>query len=386
MSDKRIYLDDNASAPLRVSAREAAVAALGIGNPSSVHDEGRSARRIVNDAREAVAALAGVSASDVIFTSGATEANAMALDPALKVNGRTVTHLLVSAIEHPSVLCGGRFPADRLIVMDVGPDGLISPQTVEAAIADLPEGAVPLVSVMAANNETGVVQPVVEIGVIVREAGGAFHCDAVQAAGRLDLATLTADADMVSLSGHKMGAPTGVGALILRGDRVSFGRPLIGGGGQERNKRAGTENVIGIAGFGAAAEAAARDVAMGRWQEVAQFRDILESSIAAAANETIFVGKSAPRLPNTACFATPGWKGETQVMQMDLAGFAISAGSACSSGKVRASGVLTAMGYDEATAQGAIRVSLGPETTKEEVLRFSQAWLKAHGKFRARAA
>ena len=374
MSDKRIYLDDNASAPLRVSAREAAVAALGIGNPSSVHDEGRSARRIVNDAREAVAALAGVSASDVIFTSGATEANAMALDPALKVNGRTVTHLLVSAIEHPSVLCGGRFPADRLIVMDVGPDGLIAPQTVEAAIADLPEGAVPLVSVMAANNETGVVQPVVEIGVIVREAGGAFHCDAVQAAGRLDLATLTADADMVSLSGHKMGAPTGVGALILRGDRVSFGRPLIGGGGQERNKRAGTENVSGIAGFGAAAKEAS--AVEGAWAEIWTLRDWIEERLRAISPDVRIIGAEVRRLPNTICVALDGVQSETAVIAFDLAGVAISAGSACSSGKVGPSHVLEAMGLEDGLKRAALRISLTRETTRAEAEAFVVAWEK----------
>jgi len=374
MRPERIYLDDNASAPLREAAREAAAAALGIGNPSSVHEEGRSARRIVNDAREAVAALAGVPASDVIFTSGASEANAMALDPALKVDGSTVTHLLVSAIEHPSVFSGGRFAAEKRIVMDAGSDGVVTPETVEAAIAALPEGAVPLVSVMAANNETGVVQPVVQIGVIVREAGGAFHCDGVQAAGRLDLATLTADADMISLSGHKMGAPTGVGALVLRGDRVSLGKPLIGGGGQERNKRAGTENVSGIAGFGAAAREAIQEE--GLWREIWTLRDWIETRIRAISPTARIVGDQARRLPNTICVALDGVQSETAVIGFDLAGIAISAGSACSSGKVGPSHVLEAMGLEDGLKRAALRVSLTRQTTREEAEAFVAAWEK----------
>ena len=345
----RVYLDHNATTPLRPEARAAMIAAMDtVGNPSSVHAEGRAAKALIERARAQVAHALGAEGAEIVFCASATEAAALAL-------GARGLHC--AAVEHDAVR------AWAVADLPVDADG-------QVRVADPMQATLQL-----ANSETGVIQVLPE---------GLAVSDMTQAFGKIGVDFLRSGAMAGIVSAHKLGGPKGVGALILR--RGIDLEPLLRGGGQEMGRRAGTENVIGIAGFGAAAEAAARDVAMGRWQEVAQFRDILESSIAAAANETIFVGKSAPRLPNTACFATPGWKGETQVMQMDLAGFAISAGSACSSGKVRASGVLTAMGYDEATAQGAIRVSLGPETTKEEVLRFSQAWLKAHGKFRARAA
>jgi len=346
---ERVYLDWNATAPLREEAREAMVAAMDVvGNPSSVHAEGRAAKAIVERARTQVASAFGADGADVIFTSGATEAAALACA------GRG---LKGAAIEHDAVAA---WVSDDL---PVDAAGRVS---VEA----------PGVSVLqAANSETGVVQDLPE---------GLAVTDATQIFGKLPFAFNWSGAQMALISAHKLGGPKGIGALVVkRGTDVPA---QIKGGGQEMGRRSGTENLIGIAGFGAAAEAAARDLADGKWEEIAQFRNILENALAASVNKTIFVGKDARRLPNTACFATPGWKGETQVMQMDLAGFAISAGSACSSGKVRASRVLRAMGYDETTAASAIRVSLGLGTTETDVLRFAEAWTAKEKRFRARQA
>lgn len=345
----RTYLDWNATTPLRPEARAAMAAAMDVvGNPSSVHAEGRGAKALVERARAQVAAAFGADGAEVIFTASATEAAALACA------GRG---LQGAAVEHDAVLA---WVEDSLAV-DAGG---------RVAVSDPGRSVLQL-----ANSETGVVQDLPQ---------GLAMCDATQAFGKLPVAFNWLGADMALVSAHKMGGPKGVGALVLR-----RGQDLVAqlrGGGQEMGRRAGTENVIGIAGFGAAAEAAARDLAQGVWERVEKIRDILETSIAASARETIFVGKGGPRLPNTLCLATPGWKGETQVMQMDLAGFAISAGSACSSGKVRASRVLRAMGHDEAAASGAIRVSLGPLTREEDVLRFAEAWLDKEKKHRARVA
>ncbi|MFN0263452.1 cysteine desulfurase family protein [Tepidamorphus sp. 3E244] len=373
MSANRIYLDDNASAPLRAAARDAAANALDAGNPSSVYAEGRDARRIVNEAREAVATLSGAKTSDIVFTSGASEANAIVLG-GLKLGGKAATHLLVSAIEHPSVLWGGRFGADARATIPVGKDGRIAPQAVATMLGALPGGAVPLVSVMAANNETGVIQPVAEIAEVVHAAGGVLHCDAVQAAGRLDLAKVTADADLVSLSGHKMGAPKGVGALVIRNADVTFAAPHIGGGGQERNRRAGTENVPGIAGFGASAREACDESA--RWAEIQGLREWIEGRLCTISPTTCILGGDQPRLPNTICVALDGVQAETAVIAFDLAGISISAGSACSSGKVGPSHVLEAMGLDSGLKKAALRVSLTRDTTREEAEAFVAAWEK----------
>jgi cysteine desulfurase len=345
----RIYLDHNASAPLRRAARGAMIAAMDLaGNPSSVHAEGRAARAMVERARAQVATAFGAEGADVIFTSGATEAAALACA------GRA---LAGAGIEHDAVAAwiGDSLPVDadgRVDVRDAG-----------------------MAAVQMANSETGVVQQLPD---------GLAVTDATQAFGKLPVAFNGCGASMALISGHKIGGPRGIGALVVRRgvDVVA----LIRGGGQEMGRRSGTENVVGIAGFGAAAEAAALDVADGAWQRVRELRDTLQSALEVGVNNTIFVGKGAKRLPNTLCLATPGWKGETQVMQMDLAGFAISAGSACSSGKQRASRVLRAMGFDAATASGAIRVSLGVETTETDVLRFADVWLKNEKKHRARAA
>ena len=345
---QRVYLDHNATTPLRAEAREAMIAAMDtVGNPSSVHAEGRAAKAIIEKARAQVAAALGAEGADIVFTSGATEAAALALS-GRGLHGADVEHDAVRAW----VSCD----------LEVSAEGRVQVDNPSVSVLQL------------ANSETGVMQDLPE---------GLAVSDVTQAFGKVPFAFNWLGCDMALVSAHKLGGPKGIGALVLkRGLDVPA---QILGGGQEMGRRSGTENIIGIAGFGAAAEAAARDLADGVWDRVFENRIILEKALEAAASETIFVGKGATRLPNTICLATPGWKGETQVMQMDLAGFAISAGSACSSGKVRASNVLTAMGYDEGTARSAIRISLGPQTTKDDVLRFADAWGAAYTKHRARA-
>jgi cysteine desulfurase len=351
-----VYLDYNATAPVRPAVREAVAEALGVtGNASSVHGFGRAARRLIEDAREAVACLAAASPSDVVFTSGGTEANSLALGGA----GRK--RVLVSAVEHPSVL--EALPDAERIPVDA--NGVVELEALDRLLARSAEPA--LVSVMAANNETGVLQPISEVVRIARAAGALVHCDAVQAAGRLPLEMING-ADMVSLSAHKIGGPQGVGALIVRGEIAASLR----GGGQERRRRAGTENLPGIAGFGVSAAEACKEVEQSNG--IARLRDGLEQRIMAAAPSVHVFGHTAERLTNTTCFALPGFAAETQVMALDLAGIAISAGSACSSGKVGASHVLLAMGVSEADARCAIRVSLGRESKPADVDRFVEAW------------
>ncbi|MBV7379474.1 cysteine desulfurase family protein [Maritimibacter dapengensis] len=343
----RTYLDYNATTPLREEARAAMIAAMDVvGNPSSVHSEGRKAKGIIETARRQVAAAVGAEGADVVFVSSATEAAALAL-AAGGIHCADVEHEAVSA------WCDTDQGVSR--------DGVVT-------ITD------PGVSALqVANSETGIIQTLPQ---------GLRMTDATQALGKLPFAFNWSGADMAIVSAHKIGGPKGVGALILkRGIDIEA---RIKGGGQEMGRRSGTENVIGIAGFGAAATAASRDLEAGIWDEIAEFRNILEKTLSESAQETIFVGKDANRLPNTSCFITPRWKGETQVMVMDLAGFAVSAGSACSSGKVKSSRVLRAMGYDETEAASALRVSLGPTTTKDEVMAFCEAWLREHDKFRAR--
>nr|WP_254899248.1 aminotransferase class V-fold PLP-dependent enzyme [Thalassococcus arenae] len=342
-------MDWNATAPLRAEARNAMIAAFDVvGNPSSVHAEGRAAKALVEKARGQVAEAFGANGADVVFVSGATEAAALACA------GRG---LVGADIEHDAVAAwiDANLPVDRNGAVTVRDPGVTALQ--------------------AANSETGVVQDLPQ---------GLAVVDATQAFGKIPVAFNWIGCRIALISAHKIGGPKGIGALVMR--RGTDLAAQIRGGGQEMGRRSGTENVVGIAGFGAAAEAAARDLAAGAWDRVAELRNILENTLETGAPSTIFVGKGAVRLPNTSCFAAPGWKGETQVMQMDLAGFAVSAGSACSSGKVRASRVLRAMGYDEATASSAIRVSLGPQNTEAEISRFCETWLKKHEKFRARAA
>lgn len=351
----RVYLDWNATAPLRPQARAAMLAALDlVGNPSSVHAEGRAARALVERARLQVAAAVGCAPEEVVFTSGATEAAQ-----------------LLSALP------------GALLVQDTAHDALWA-----QAPGGWRDGPGPATHAMGlANSETGILTepPRREPGQPFRV--GSVDCahlllDITQAVGRVPFSFAWSGADAAILSAHKLGGPKGVGALILR-DGPDW-PALSRGGGQELGRRAGTENLVGIAGFGAAAEAALADLAEGVMDRVAELRNILESRLADAFPTTIFVGQEAARLPNTSCIATPGWKAETQVMQMDLAGFAISAGSACSSGRVRASRVLTAMGYDPETARSAIRVSLGATTTRDQVERFADAWIAARTRFEDR--
>ncbi len=360
---ERTYFDWNATAPLREQARAAMAAALGLtGNASSVHAEGRAARRLVEQAREEVAGLIGAEAKNVTFTSGATEANMLALTPAIEIGGRKSLRdrLFVSAIEHPSVRSGGRFPADAIEELPVTREGVVDLHALRSAIA---RAECPLISVMLANNETGVIQPIADIAAIVHAGNGVLHVDAVQGPGRIDCRIGELGADLMSLSAHKLGGPQGAGALIRRGD-IHIGEPLIKGGGQERSQRAGTENVAAIAGFGAASAAAANQADAAR---MTALRDRLEAGIKAATPQAVIFGESAPRLPNTTLFTVPGMKAETAIIAFDLNGIAVSSGSACSSGKVQASDVLAAMGVEPALAQGAVRISLGWSTTERNI-------------------
>lgn len=345
----RVYLDWNATAPLRPEARDAMVAAFDVvGNPSSVHAEGRAAKGLLERARAQVATAFGADGADVVFVSGATEA------AALICAGRG---LMGAAIEHDAVAAwiDPVLPVDR--------HGAVT-------VSD------PARSVLqAANSETGIVQELPQ---------GLAVVDATQAFGKLPVAFNWMGAEAALISAHKLGGPKGIGALVLR--QGADIQAQLRGGGQEMGRRAGTENLAAAAGFGAAAAAAARDLADGVWDAVAEFRNILEKGIEAETDIPMLIGKEMPRLPNTSCFAVPGWKGETQVMQMDLAGFSISAGSACSSGKVRESRVLTAMGYEPAVAASAIRVSLGPGVTQEAVERFVEAWKRKCARHLERAA
>ncbi len=355
------YLDHNATSPLRPEARAAIEHALSIGgNPSSVHGAGRSARAVVERAREQVAALAGGRAQDVIFTSGGTEANALALWGAVQAAaeaGARITRLFISAIEHDSVLANAsavaeRIPGVRLETIPVTPAGIIDLEALRVLLREGKGRA--LVAVMVANNETGVIQPLAEAGALLKEHEGYLFVDAVQAAGKMELDVA---ADYVSLSAHKLGGPQGVGALVVRD-----GAPLLAtilGGGQERGHRAGTENVPGIAGFGAAAS-----VAKALSPEL---RNRFEVELKAVAADAFIFGADAPRLANTSNFALPGVAAETAVMALDLDGVMVSSGSACSSGKVRPSHVLRAMGMSEALAANALRVSFGWNSTDADV-------------------
>ena len=373
---ERTYLDWNATAPLRPEARAAVQVALdAVGNPSSVHAEGRAARRLIETAREQVAALVGADARNVVFTSGGTEANALALAPTAGSGGAVCRRLLVSAIEHPSVLAGGRFPSATIAQVPVTAGGLLDLAALERRLAEATGPGPALVSLMLANNETGVIQPVSEAAHLVHEAGAVLHVDAVQAVGRIPCDINALDADLLTLSGHKIGAPKGVGAMIRRIAAGAAPDPLIRGGGQERGARAGTENVAGIAGFGAAAAAAHRGLATER-ARMATLRERLERALRAASPQAIIFGAQTERLPNTTLFSVPGLKAETAVIAFDLEGVAVSSGAACSSGKVQPSHVLAAMGVPPALARGAVRVSLGATTTESEVDRFVDAWIK----------
>jgi cysteine desulfurase len=384
MSRGRTYLDWNATAPLRPEARVAMLAALDVvGNPSSVHAEGRASRALIEDAREAIARCLRVRPADVFFTSGATEGAAWVLTPntARRGNRTAMAALLVGATEHACVLQGHRFPVERIETLGVNTEGTIDLGALETRLADLAgrhgEAGI-MVAVQAANNETGVLQPTRDIAELTRAAGVVLVCDAVQLAGRAPCDADAVGADVLILSSHKLGGPKGVGAVVLVGDRVQP-EPLIRGGGQERRQRSGTENVAGIAGFAAAFEAAmAETEAFAR--DAAHLRQRLEAGLRAIRSDTVVFGESARRLPNTSCFAAPGVAAETVLIALDLDGVAVSSGSACSSGKVARSHVLDAMGVDAALARGAIRVSTGPATTAADIDAFLAAWTKINSR------
>ena len=375
MIRKRIYLDWNATTPLRAEARVAMTAALDlVGNPSSVHEEGRGARNLVEAARATVADAVRADARNVIFSSGGTEANVLALTPGLRRGDKPpVQRLIVSAIEHPSVLAGGRFSSDAVEIAPVTSEGLIDLD----GLASLLEGSAPaLVSVMLANNETGAIQPISEIADIVHAANGLLHVDAVQAFGRIPIDITKLKADCLTVSAHKLGGPKGIGALVVA-DGLHGLAAAIRGGGQEQGRRAGTENVAGIVGFGAAVAAAMQSMDSDA-ERMEWLRQRLEVGLKARA-DTIVFAEAAPRLPNTTLFAFRGMKAEAAVIAFDLEGVALSSGSACSSGKVQSSHVLAAMGVPRAIADGALRLSMGWKTTEADIDRCLEAWRKLSG-------
>ncbi|TQF28539.1 cysteine desulfurase family protein [Bradyrhizobium sp. UNPA324] len=368
----RVYLDWNATTPLRPEARAAMVAAFElIGNPSSVHAEGREARRLVEEARAVLATAVGALPRNVVFTSAGTEANALALSPGLRgpASG-PVERLLVSAVEHASVLAGGRFQGAAIDLIHVARSGVVDLEHLKARLTDGPPA---LVSIMAANNETGALQPVAEAARIVHEAGGLLHVDAMQALGKTPFDIKAVGADLATFSAHKIGGPKGIGALVVA-EGIAGLEPVLRGGGQEQSRRAGTENVAGIAGFGAAVKAALQALPEDA-ERMTTLRACLENGIRAIADATIF-SDDVKRLPNTVLFTAPGLKAETAVIGFDLEGVAVSSGSACSSGKVQPSHVLSAMGYDPTVAQGAVRLSLGWSTEPEDINRALEAWRK----------
>ena len=349
------YLDHNATSPLRAEAKEATERALAIGgNASSVHSKGRAARALIEQSRTKVAALAGARTEDVIFTSGGTEANALGLWGAVQGAadaGIRLTRLFVSAVEHESVLANAaalseRFAGLRLETVPTTDNGVIDLDALRRLMSEGKGRA--LIALMAANNETGVVQPVAEAAALARESGALLFVDGVQAAGKIALP----QADYLTLSAHKIGGPQGVGALVLH-EGAPFA-PQILGGGQESGRRAGTENLPGIAGFGAAAQMAARDVGGS-----AALRDRFEAGLMRLAPEAVIFGATAARLANTSNFALPGMTAETALMALDLYGVMMSSGAACSSGKVKPSHVLRAMGVDPELARCALRASFG---------------------------
>ena len=369
-----IYADYNATAPLRPDAREAMIAALEVGaNPSSVHGPGRRARKVLETARRQVAAAISGVPQDVVFTSGGTEAIGMAINGVVRQLEGACT-LLVSAIEHEAVAKNAGYSGARVETVYVTPSGAadLNDLSERLKVWDHEANGCPVLVLMLANNETGVIQPVAEAAAMVREAGGLTICDGVQGLGKIPVNVSLLGVDYLALSAHKAGGPQGTGALWLKS-----GAPLrasLFGGGQERSLRSGTENLAGIAGFGAAAEAATGDLSA--YTKLAVHRDRMEARLKAEGGVTVF-GETAERLPNTSNFAYSGFRAETQVMAMDLAGIAVSSGSACSSGKVKRSLVLSAMGADDALAESAIRTSFGWNSTPEDFDRTADAWLQA---------
>ena len=381
MAEARLYFDWNAGAPMKAAARARLVELLGRpGNGSSVHAEGRAARAVVEGARRSVARLCGAEAKGVTFCSGGTEAANTVLTPDWTLFGKPyrLDRLLVSAVEHPAVARGGRFPSESVEAIPVDGNGVVDLGALERRLADLAAaGERALVSVMMANNETGVVEPIADVARIARAHGALVHSDAVQAAGKLPIDVEALGLDVVTLSAHKIGGGQGVGAIVRGRNGFAF-TPLVTGGGQESWARAGTENVAAIGAFGVAAEASLAELEI--MADVAARRDRVAAVIRAIAPDAVVFAEEAPRLANTLCFAVPGIAAETAVIAFDLAGVALSSGSACSSGKVTASPVLQAMGVDPALVKSGLRVSIGAETSDEEIATFG---LRARNVFAA---
>lgn len=360
----RTYLDYNASAPLLAAAREAMFAASALdGNASSVHVEGRRLRAAIERAREAVAGLVGAPSNSVVFTSGASEANATVLRSGFDIAIR-------ADVEHDSVLAPIDASSAQVVALPVSADGVVSPSHVSDVLGSLPSGARAVLAVQLANNETGVIQPVPELAAMARARGVHVHCDAVQAPGRIDISFPSLGVDTLVLSSHKLGGPKGAGAIVVR-DGAAF-EPLIHGGGQERRRRAGTENVTAIAGFAAAVGELGQQPDEPLRQ--AHLRDRLEAGVIALTPRAVVIGAAVPRLPNTTAIAFPGHPAELLLIKLDLAGFAVSAGAACSSGKIGRSRVLAAMGIPPDLAAVTIRISIGAGTTEADVDRFLSAW------------
>jgi cysteine desulfurase len=380
----RAYLDHNATTPLRPAAREAMLAGLSAcGNASSVHAEGRAARMRVEAAREQIAAFVGTAPKNVTFTSGATEALNLVLTPNLEIGGTgPFDVLLIAAGEHACVLAGHRFPQQAVEILPLTQDGLLDLRVLKAALARH-AGRRVMLALQAANNETGVIQPVSAAAELMKAAGGAVICDAVQVAGRIgcDLASLGADA--LAISAHKLGGPQGAGALCFASGKHHIKDTMLRGGGQERGIRAGTENVAAIMGFAEAAHAAETEADTERLR-LGGLRDQLESNVLSIAPDAVFFGAGTPRLANTTNFAVPGIEAQVLLMSLDIEGVAVSSGSACSSGKVKRSQVLEAMGVPLALAQGAIRLSLGWNTKAEDLSLFGRAFEKAVRTVKAR--
>ncbi|MEE1657798.1 cysteine desulfurase family protein [Microvirga sp. CF3062] len=385
-ASQRTYLDHNATSPLRPEVAEVVLRAFQLpGNASSVHAEGRAARAAIERAREQVARLVGTRAKNVVFTSGGTEAANLVLTPGFRRLGQNgAVKLLVGATEHPCVLSGHRFPAASVEIIPVDSNGILDLTWLEAHLQKAGD-ELALVTIQLANNEIGVLQPVAEAARLVHEHGGLIHTDAVQAAGRIPFGMAELGVDVLTLSAHKIGGPKGIGAVVLASDQFEIAEKLIRGGGQEKGFRAGTENVAAVAGFGAAAEIALASLEQeaGRLRAL---RDEAETQVRRIAPDAVVVGAQAERLPNTLAFAIPGLKAETALIAFDLAGVALSSGSACSSGKVKRSHVLDAMGVEPALGEGVLRVSLGWSTTKEDVIRFAEACERVVGTLYKRKA
>ena len=371
-----IYADHNATSVLRPEAKAAMLEAMDIGaNPSSVHSAGRKARRLLETARMQIGGAISASGKDIIFTSGGTEANRLALIGAARQiaakEGKPPA-IIYAGFEHAAVLENLPDTGASLFEVCVRSNGIVDLDHLAERVRHVSdEGFTPLVTLMLANNETGVIQPVSEAAALAREAKGYIHCDAVQALGKIPVNVALLGVDYLALSGHKCGGPAGVGALWLRPGAPLL--PIHKGGGQERSLRSGTENLVGIVGFGAAAEKSVQDLDL--YSRLSLIRDAMESDLKAAG--AIVFGNEAGRLANTSCIALPGFKSETQVMSLDLAGIAISAGSACSSGKVKASGVLKAMGVSADIARCAVRISFGWDTADDDGAAIASAWKEA---------